>query len=352
MSIILGLDIGGANTKFVVIQHQNDQLKLLLSDSEYFPFWKNYKAFPDFLRKLKKKIESKYDTISQVVFVTTAELADCFQTKKEGIQEICSFVNQVFASCSPLIFDVYGKFIPCIDAHTKWFEVAASNWVASAEYLGMKYPNAIMIDIGSTTTDIIPVFNGKVVATGRNDMERLASNELVFSGLLRTNVIAITRSVKLNQKDIPVSSEFFATLGDVYFVLDDISQDEFSVEAADGRPITKKNSLARLARIICADTNQLTERDIKQIAEQIREKHFEQLTCALITILDSYSERYKIKPTIILTGSGAKAIGLPLLRKNSIHDEINTNELVDEEILNNFNAYATVMLFLEEKKKQ
>ncbi|HUT82547.1 MAG TPA: hydantoinase/oxoprolinase family protein [Candidatus Bathyarchaeia archaeon] len=351
MNIILGLDIGGANTKYVLLKHQEDVSELLVAESKYFPFWKKNNEYPQLLLNLKKELESLYGTISNVVCVTTAELADCFQTKKEGIEAICSYVTQVFSEQSPMIFDVRNRFILCDEAGEHWLTVAASNWVATAAFLGKKYPNALLVDIGSTTTDLIPIFEGKVVAQGKNDLERLISRELIYSGLLRTNVIALTHEIKLNTKIIPLASELFATTGDIYYLLGVIKEEEFSVETADGKPVSKKNSLARISRIICSDLNQLSEQDVLDIVKQIQRKHLMQLSNAFNAVLNDYYNRFQLKPQIILTGSGAIPIGIPLIRMNGFYEEILTNELLDEKTHNCFGVYALIMLFAEDYLK-
>ena len=38
MSKILGLDIGGANTKFALVESTNNEIKLVQTGSDYFPF--------------------------------------------------------------------------------------------------------------------------------------------------------------------------------------------------------------------------------------------------------------------------------------------------------------------------
>ncbi|NHJ04605.1 MAG: hypothetical protein EAX90_07265 [Candidatus Heimdallarchaeota archaeon] len=348
MSLILGLDIGGANTKYALI---NSLGELITAGSEYFPFWKDMQNYEIYLLKLKNKLEAEFGNIEYVSFVTTAELADCFQTKKEGITAICNFVLKVFNEKlikSPQIYSTDGLFITANNASENWLEVSASNWMVSAKYLGMKYPNSLMIDIGSTTTDIIPIHNGEVIVQGRNDLERLISGELVYSGILRTNVISITHEIKLRGKFIPLSSELFATTGDVYLILGIIPEEKFNVETADGKPVNIKNSQARLARIVCADVNQISEDEIKQIALQIKNKHKLLLSNAFNKILEHYRETFQINPEFLLLGSGGSNFGLSLLRENGIYEQILINEIYNENISTSFAAYATAQIFLQE----
>ncbi len=353
MTIVLGLDIGGANTKFAILDYSEDKVSFLAAESEYFPLWKQLEKFSDYLKSIKEKIEKNYGIIDYTTFVTTAELADCFQTKKEGIETISKIVESVFSkdNHTPLMYDVNGEFLSTTKTAEKWLEVSATNWVASANFLGKEYPNAIILDIGSTTTDIIPIFNGKVVAKGKNDFERLASQELVYSGTLRTTIPAIIHEIKLRGKIVPLSSELFATSGDVYMALDMISENEFTVDTADGRPPSKGNALARLARTVCADHNQLSTSEIIQIAKQIKEKQFDILSAALNTVINRFHADYKLNPKIILIGSGSEVIGISLLRENGIYEQILIKEIINAPVSAAFSAYATANLYIDTLRK-
>jgi probable H4MPT-linked C1 transfer pathway protein len=349
---ILGLDIGGANTKHVFIEIQNDQIILLSTSSDYFPIWKDYQSFPEYLNKLKSKLGEEFGSIDQVVFVTTAELADCFQTKKEGIEIISRYIEDCFQldneEATPLILDVNGHFLSTQEAGENWLNVSATNWIASAKYLGSKYQNALVIDIGSTTTDFTPIHQGKIVAQGRNDLERLINKELVYSGLIRTNVVAIIQEVKVRNEIVPLASELFATIGDVYLLLGLISEEEYTGETADGKPVSKEYANARLARVVCSDTNQLTHNDIMEIARQIKDKQFEKLSDAMNHVLNRYRIMYELNPEIILIGSGANTIGMSLLRMNGIYEQIIADDILDESSLNVFCAFAVAVLYSKE----
>ncbi|NHK30316.1 MAG: hypothetical protein FK730_03120 [Asgard group archaeon] len=349
MARILGLDIGGANTKYAFLEYKNGKSKLIVSESVYFPIWKKHQELFKFLLNLKEKIQTNFGEIDSVAFVTTAELADCFRTKKEGIAAICQAVSDAFTDSNPLILDVIGNFLTTSDAPEKWLEVAATNWFASAALLGFKIPNAIIIDIGSTTTDFIPVFNHKVVANGKNDFERLALKELVYSGLLRTNVATIVHHLDVKSKEIPIASEYFATTGDIYYLIGDISEDEFTGETADGKPVTKANSLARLARVVCADLNQLTSIEIIEIAKQIKTKQIDILSKALKEVLQNYIDRFKIIPEMVLIGSGALTMGFDILKQLKIQNPIIADDVLNQECLNCYSAYAVAQLLVHKE---
>lgn len=348
MTKILGLDIGGANTKYALIETDKEEADILIVGSDYFPFWKNNENFQQYLQELKETIEEKYGVIETVVFVTTAELADCFHTKKVGITTICNYVSNVFSNLSngPFIYSAKSSFISMKKAPEHWLEVSATNWIVSANYLGLKFPNIIMIDIGTTTTDIIPINNGKVVAEGYTDLERLVSNELIYTGLLRTNIATILNEVKLAGKIIPVSSELFATTGDAFYLQDLISSEEFTSETADGKEVSKENSLARLARVICADINQLSENEIKQIAKQAINRQLEMLSQSFQAVQNRYHNRFDMNPKVVLMGSGAKPIGISLLRSNGIYEETLVDDILSKEESISYTAVAVAKLYV------
>ncbi|MBU4372961.1 MAG: hypothetical protein KJ714_00675 [Euryarchaeota archaeon] len=175
--MILGIDIGGANTKAASSDGR-------LVELHYIPLWKNTRL-PDALLDISRRLKPQ-----KVGVVITGELADCFPDKETGISYIVDAVNNAFSNA--YFMDSSGVF-----TKEKKRSIAAANWTASALLVGKDYEHCIFVDIGSTTTDIIPIKEGAPHA-GRTDFERLKSNELVYSGVLRTNIAAILGTVKIN----------------------------------------------------------------------------------------------------------------------------------------------------------
>ena len=114
---------------------------------------------------------------------------------------------------------VAGELVSVAEARARPWDVAAANWVATALAVAEAHPDALLIDVGSTTADIVPIVAGRVAATGHNDLERLQAGELVYTGVLRTNLAAIAPRVPVRGGWCPVSSEYFAISADVQLVL-------------------------------------------------------------------------------------------------------------------------------------
>lgn len=166
---VLGLDIGGANLKAA---HVNGSAR-----TRPFPLWKQPGRLPGELRLLLDDPAS-FDLLAVTM---TAELCDCFETKHAGVAAVLDAVESVAGSQRVLVWQNDGNFVPVAVTRRDSLKTASANWLALATFVGRYYPEgaAILIDIGSTTTDIIPIMNGLPVPLGRTDLERLAANELI-----------------------------------------------------------------------------------------------------------------------------------------------------------------------------
>ena len=159
----------------------------------------------------------------------------------------------------------------------------------------------LLIDIGSTTTDIIPLRDGHPQSIGLNDTERLIAGELVYTGVGRTPVCAIVDSLGWRGQECPVAAELFATTADAYVILGEISESPNATWTADGRPLTREFSRERLARMICADRLQFDERDAREAAEQIRESQLQRLRSSLERVRTRQTQPFEY---VVMCGAG------------------------------------------------
>ncbi|PWB51996.1 MAG: H4MPT-linked C1 transfer pathway protein [Candidatus Methanoperedenaceae archaeon] len=276
--MILGIDIGGANTKIA-----SDDGKIV--ELHYIPLWKNTKL-PMMLLEIAQRLKPE-----KVGVAITGELADCFPDKDAGLSYIIDAVNNAFTDA--YFLDNDGVFIK-----EKKRSIAAANWMASSLLLGKEYRDCIFVDIGSTTTDIIPIKNGKPVAS-KTDFKRLKNGELVYSGALRTNIAAILKRVKFGNTESRISSELFAITADAYIVLGLIGQENYTCDTPDGDGKTFIDAKRRLARVVCADLNEIREDEIISIANQVMDAQVSDIRAAIQEI----SLKYCIKK-IVACGLG------------------------------------------------
>jgi probable H4MPT-linked C1 transfer pathway protein len=183
-------------------------------------------------------------------------------------------------------------------------EVAAE--VATALAVAGAHADALLIDVGSTTADIVPIVAGRVAATAHNDLDRLLAGELVYTGALRTNLAAIAPRVPVRGGWCPVASESFAISGDVGLVLGRLAVDAYDCPTPDGRPATVEFARERIARLVCSDAEQLDAGEIDAIAAFLYEEQLRQIEAAARRV------QQPLPPTAPVVAAGA---GAPLARE-------------------------------------
>jgi probable H4MPT-linked C1 transfer pathway protein len=297
---VLGFDIGGANTKVSYIKTQNGLITEFKTASQYFPFWKRTNEQLGALLLSSKEQLAGSSTLDCVVVTLTAELSDIFSTKSQGVSQILDQVELIFSHIYTYILDVNGELISIKAAKTNPLSVSAANWAATGWMVAQRISDCIVVDVGSTSTSIIPIVNGKVVANGKTDLEKLINGELVYTGTLRTNVVAVVQTVPVRGVFARVSSELFALTGDVHLILNNISEVDYSVETADGKGKSRHEALARLARVVCADRDMLKEDEIIEIANHIYWKQIEQIACGLNQVCSGLKKTCPV----VVTGMG------------------------------------------------
>jgi (4-(4-[2-(gamma-L-glutamylamino)ethyl]phenoxymethyl)furan-2-yl)methanamine synthase len=239
---VIGIDVGGANLK--VADGRGSAV-------HYCPLWTGA-PIADLLRPYGGE---------EAAVVMSGELADCFASKAEGVAFIVDEVRSVLPGAR--FYGTDGEFhdgpAPCL---------AAANWLASADWLRAAHPGAVLLDVGSTTADIVPLRSFDRLR-GLTDLGRLQRGYLLYTGMLRTTVPAIVRTVELGGVRTPVASEHFAQSGDVHIVLGHIGPGDYTCDAPDGGLRTREGALRRLARVVCADLEELGEEGARSIAEQV-----------------------------------------------------------------------------------
>ncbi|MEZ5336204.1 MAG: hydantoinase/oxoprolinase family protein [Methanolobus sp.] len=265
---IIGIDIGGANTK--IASSDGEIIEL-----HYIPLWKDT-TLPSSLEDIAEDL--KPDMVSVVM---TGELADCFEDKLQGIEFIMRSVNDAF-DCEVRYIDSNGHFY---DGEGNLRDLAAANWAASTRLIGSEIGDCIFVDVGSTTSDIVPIRDGKHVA-GLTDFSRLVRNELFYAGTLRTNLAYILDKVNVADGNCNIASELFSTTADAYLLLGDITEELYTCETADGAGKSRTEAMRRLARVVCADLSEISADEIYNIAEQVKEKQISLLAEAISVVAE------------------------------------------------------------------
>jgi probable H4MPT-linked C1 transfer pathway protein len=231
----------------------------------------------------------------------TAELSQMFRTKRDGVAFVLDAVAAALPAGSARVYTVDGRFLDVEAARLEPLAVAASNWAATARLVARDHPDALLLDTGTTTTDVVPIVGGALAARGRTDPERLASGELVYTGVVRTPAEAIASHVPLGGELAGVSAEGFALAGDVHVWRGDLAPDDYCVAAPDGRPATREFAGERLARVVCADRELLDDGAVSAIADALADAQAAAVAAAVRRVRARHpSLRYAV-----VTGVGA-----------------------------------------------
>jgi probable H4MPT-linked C1 transfer pathway protein len=225
----------------------------------------------------------------------TGELCDCFATKRDGVAAILDAILLAGVKVPVRVWMNDGRLVDVPTALDDPLSVAAANWLALATFAARftTLGPAVVLDVGSTTTDIIPLLDGRPIPEGRSDPERLRCGELVYTGVRRTPLCALLGG--------QVAAEFFATTLDAYLVLGQLPEDPEDCDTADGRPATREHAEARLARMICADLETSSHAERHDIAVRVARRQVQMISHAL----ESVTRRLPGAPeSVILSGSG------------------------------------------------
>lgn len=256
-----GLDIGGANLKIADGRGR--------ARSKSFELWKHPELLADALSQLIQEFPSVPP--DGFAITMTGELADCYVDKAHGVESIVGSMRKVAGSLPVRIAALDRRWLSCEQATHSPELVAAANWNVAARLVALNHPTGrgLWIDVGSTTIDAIPVAEGKVIAQGSTDTERLVAGELVYSGVRRTPVCALVNELPYRSTHCPVMAEWFATTGDVWLLADQLPEDHEAFATADHREFSRDASRARLARCIGADATNFDLRDAQLAASYV-----------------------------------------------------------------------------------
>ena len=323
----IGIDIGGANIKVVATAPYESSQTFAFSVP--FPLWREADRLATELQSVLKRCEEWFRSLRNTLvdetvtvngnravdespmqiqlFVTmTGELADCYETRQQGVCHIVdatsdanklfqsqleSHVNSHTWSIEPLFYSLHdpeNRFVDITVAKTNWNSVAAANWHALAVHAGSLVPDCLMIDIGSTSTDIIPIKGGIPCPIGKTDLSRLENDELIYVGIKRSPVCSIVNSFVDGEIKIPIARELFATIADAEVVIGNLPE-LATRDTADGRTATRENSLQRLARMVCSDREELGDEKLSSFARQIHVAVKNLICGAIRTQLERYA---------------------------------------------------------------
>ena len=264
---VFGWDVGGAHVKVSMA----DAAGAVLDVAQWAcPLWQG-------LGHLERTIDLVFERWPEAgsdaalhAVTMTGEMVDLFEDRAHGVRAIAAALAQRLGPRLRFYAGDAGWLTAqaCADG---WRSVASANWLATARWIASRVPNALLIDIGSTTTDIIPIAGGCVVALAATDAGRLATGELVYQGVVRTPLCGIAQRIEFAGETVNVMNEWFATTADVYRLTGELAPHYDLYPSADQGPKTEAASSTRLARMIGRDAHEASPDEWRRFALRWRE---------------------------------------------------------------------------------
>ena len=263
MSSIIGWDVGGAHLKAALVKEGR------LIDVVQLPceLWRGM----DRLEISLDQATARLGDAQHHAVTTTGELVDYFANRLEGVDRIVTAMARRLGGQHLAFYAGPRGFVTAERELTFAEDIASANWHATAALVASHVADALLVDLGSTTTDIVPIIGHRVAARGYNDHDRLVAGELVYMGLTRTPVASVADRVPFRGRWVSLMNEYFATIADVWRLLDALPPDLDQHATADNRPKDRDASIGRLARMVGLDAADASDGEWRALATFLAE---------------------------------------------------------------------------------
>jgi probable H4MPT-linked C1 transfer pathway protein len=288
----VGWDLGGAHLKRVVLDSRGR-----ITDARQLacPLWRG-------LEHLTAALESVHEPGDARHAVTmTGELCDNFGSREAGVVAIAETAVRVLGSSATRFYaGPAGWLAPDALNRDNASDCASANWYATAQAVAQQRTDALLIDVGSTTTDLVPIADGRVACRGFNDASRMSCTELVYTGVVRTPLMALADSAPYDGATQGLAAEYFANTADIYRLRGELPECADLHETADGEDRSVESSGRRVMRMLGRDLAGDPQR-VRRVADYFAYRQFDLLQRALLRVTSGMSGNCS---TIVAAGVG------------------------------------------------
>lgn len=273
---IIGWDVGGAHLKAALLAPTGE----ILWVAQYpCPLWQG-------LQHLQKAIAAVAEAVphclqARHIVTMTGELVDLFPDRHQGVLSLIQELQSALAHAEIYFFAGVNALVLPEAALYLTDKIASANWLATAYYLAQATSEGLLIDMGSTTTDLLILQGQRVAYRGYSDAERLQQGELVYTGMIRTAVMSLATRVPFAGQWQPLMSEYFATTADVYRLLKKLPEYADQLPSADGQEKTLFGSSRRLARMLGRDVHDAPLEHWQAVAQYLADCQQQQIQAAI-----------------------------------------------------------------------
>jgi probable H4MPT-linked C1 transfer pathway protein len=297
MATTAGYDVGGAHLKVALAEDG----RTVAVQQIPCPLWKG-------LDQLDAAFAVAAPLVARAnrhAVTMTGELCELFPDRRTGVRAIIDRLEPLLQSDFYVWMGSKG-FGSAQAAGADPMSAASANFLASATLVGRKLADALLIDMGSTTTDIIAIADGKPAPLGLTDGDRLVSGELVYTGLTRTDVSVVAQCALFRGRAQRLAAGGFANMADVRRVLGELPEGVDQHATLDGRGTSAEESIARFARCFGLDAGDASVADWRIAAGDIADRQMSEVR-ATVTDLLAVAGLPSHAP-IVVAGIGAQQV--------------------------------------------
>lgn len=297
MAITAGYDVGGAHLKVALAEDG----RTIAVRQIPCPLWRG-------MQQLDAALVEAVALIARAdhhAVTMTGELCELFPDRQTGVREILSHLATELDSDLRVYMGLRG-FADTATAMAEPASVGSMNFLASAALLARSIPDALLIDMGSTTTDIIPVVGGTPCPRGLTDGDRLRTGELVYTGLTRSDVSVVAQRASLGGIEQRLAAGGFANMADVRRILGALPDGVDQHATLDGRGTSVEESVARLARCFGRDAADAAAEDWRSAARDIADRQLADVRAAISDVMAAAP--LSSDAPIVVAGVGAQQV--------------------------------------------
>lgn len=344
----IGWDVGGAHLKAALLDANGALLQVLQVPCAL------WRGLPE-LEIAVDKVLNHFEIIGALHAITmTGELADIFPNREAGVNAISALMDAKLNG----VKEFYGGartqgdcsgFLALAEVSQFWQSIASANWMASACFTARQLQksknknHALLIDIGSTTTDFVPLINGQLSCLGFTDAARMQFEELIYTGVIRTPVMALAQKISFNLGITSIAAEFFASSGDVYRLTGDLLVADDMTETADGKDKLAFASARRLARMVGHDIEDADMNTWQGLAQAFKAKQVERLSDVAMVHLDRIA-KVSNGQEISIIGAGVGRFLVKQIAEKMQLPYWDVSELFNDDIEQTQQSYASICL--------
>ena len=312
MNSVIGWDIGGAHVKACLLEHGE-----VVEVAQWAcPLWLGLDRLGAVLAEARARWSEPL--ARQHAVTMTGEMVDLFANREDGVRGIAAELARSLAGPEVLaaggavhFFAGDAGWCGSADLAAHWEAVASANWLATARHAAQKYGEqhgeGVLVDIGSTTTDLIAFRGGRVLTHSRTDAQRLARGELVYHGVVRTPLCALAQRIDWQGTPHNVMNEFFASAADVYRLTGELNPAHDLYPSADNAAKDLPATRQRLARMVGLDQRDAAADDWLAFAHQWRRAQVAELGSQLRRVMTEHG--LGVGARVISAGCGDFLVG-------------------------------------------